>query len=123
MISTPSQSPPLKEIGTAVGRHLHPTIYKSEKGVLVNTTERGSGREMLSVAVRIQANHETHHVKVSVTFNFNVGKWSNLGLCKYEMTKGMKTSLRFGGIDKVKNCQLRTSRNKCVSVSPSYLVE
>lgn len=64
MISSPSQSPPLKEFGTAIARHLHPTIYKSEQGVLVNSRDRTGSREMLSVAVRIQANHETHHVKV-----------------------------------------------------------
>ncbi|KAB0799030.1 hypothetical protein PPYR_06910 [Photinus pyralis] len=63
MISSPSQSPPLKQVGTAVQRHLHPTIYKSEPGVLVNSTDRSVNRDMVSVAVRIQANHETHHVK------------------------------------------------------------
>lgn len=65
LMSVPSQSPPLKEIGTAVGRHLHSTIYKSEPGVLVNVKNRGGNREMISVAIRIQAKHETHHVKVS----------------------------------------------------------
>ncbi|KAK5648479.1 hypothetical protein RI129_003371 [Pyrocoelia pectoralis] len=63
MMSSPSQSPPLKQVGTAVQRHLHPTIYKSEPGVIVNSTDRSINRDMISVAVRIQANHETHHVK------------------------------------------------------------
>lgn len=64
MISTPSQSPPLKEIGTAIGRHLQSTIYKSEPGIEIGGLDRTGGREMVSVAVRIQASHETHHVKV-----------------------------------------------------------
>ncbi|KAK4884514.1 hypothetical protein RN001_000785 [Aquatica leii] len=63
MISSPSQSPPLKHVGTSVARHLHPTIYKSESGVLVNVSDRSNNRDMISVAIRIQANHETHHVK------------------------------------------------------------
>ncbi|KAF5283909.1 hypothetical protein FQA39_LY04729 [Lamprigera yunnana] len=63
MISSPSQSPPLKEVGTAVARHLYPTIYKSESGVQVNISDRSNNRDMISAAVRIQANHETHHVK------------------------------------------------------------
>lgn len=65
MMSIPSQSAPLKEIGTAIGRHLHSTICKSEPGVLVNADNRGGDREMISIAIRIQAKHETHHVKVS----------------------------------------------------------
>lgn len=64
MISTTSQNNQLKEIGSALGRHLFPTIYKSENGVLETSGNRAGDREMLSVAVRIQANHETHHVKL-----------------------------------------------------------
>lgn len=64
LMSIPSQSPPLKEFGTAVGRHLHSTICKSEPGVLVNAKNRGGEREMITVAIKIQAKHETHHVKV-----------------------------------------------------------
>ncbi|KAF5280262.1 hypothetical protein FQR65_LT03070 [Abscondita terminalis] len=63
MISSPSQSPPLKQFGTSIARHLHPTIYKSQSGVLVNVCDRSSNRDMISAAIRIQANHETHHVK------------------------------------------------------------
>lgn len=64
MMSIPSQNPPLKECIRAVGKHLHPTICRSESGVLVDRKHKGGNREMLSVAIRIQAKHETHHVKV-----------------------------------------------------------
>lgn len=65
MMPTPSQYPPIKALGTLIGRHLHPTIYGSERGMLVCSKNRGGRREMLTVAIKIQANHETHHVKVS----------------------------------------------------------
>lgn len=64
MMSIPSQSAPLKEVGTAVGRHLYSTICKTEPGVLVNANNRGGNREMITVSIRIQAKHETHYVKV-----------------------------------------------------------
>lgn len=70
MMSIPSQSPPLKEIGTAVGRHLHPMVSKSEPGVLANSNHRGGDRDMVTVAIKIQANHETHHVKVTCYLAF-----------------------------------------------------
>lgn len=65
MISTPSQSAPLKEIGCTLPRHLHTMIYKSEPGVAVQAigADRSGQRDMVSVAVRIQASHETHHMK------------------------------------------------------------
>lgn len=66
MTSIPSHPPPLKEFGTAPGKHLHPTIYKSEAGMLAGAKNRGGNREMFTVAVKIQAKHETHHVKVSL---------------------------------------------------------
>lgn len=62
----PSQSPPLKEVGTTLPKHLHPTIYESDVGTLTAAHGRGGNREMLSIAVKIQANHETHHVKVKL---------------------------------------------------------
>lgn len=62
---TPSQIAPLKEIGWTLPRHLYSTIYKSEPGVAVQAIgiDRCGQRDMLSVAVRIQASHETHHMK------------------------------------------------------------
>lgn len=63
MMSIPSQTQPLKEYGAPVGKHLCPTIHKSERGMLVTAKNRGGQREMFTVSVRIQADHETHHVK------------------------------------------------------------
>ncbi|GJQ81695.1 Atg2 [Trypoxylus dichotomus] len=63
MMSTPSQNPPLLEVGTAIPKYLHPTILKSEAGVLQTCNDRGGNRDMVSVAIKIQASHETHHVK------------------------------------------------------------
>lgn len=60
--SIPSQSAPLKEFGYALPRYLYSTIYKSEPGVVAHSN-RSPQRDMLSVAVRVQASHETHHVK------------------------------------------------------------
>lgn len=70
LLSIPSQIPPLREIGGAIGRNLHPTIYKAESGSLATARSRGGNREMFSVAIRIQANHETHHVKVHAISHF-----------------------------------------------------
>lgn len=65
-MSVPSQSPPLKEIGSSPGVHLFPTIYKSEEGVLINSNGNGNDRDLVTIAIRIQANHDTHHVKVAI---------------------------------------------------------
>ncbi|XP_063919299.1 autophagy-related protein 2 homolog B isoform X2 [Zophobas morio] len=72
IISTPSHSPPLKDIGATPGKHLHPTIYGSEAGTLANSKNRGGDREMVTLCVKIKASHETHHVKnVSIAAGFN----------------------------------------------------
>lgn len=63
MITIPNVTPPLKEVGSAPGRHLYPTIQKSESGILATAKNRGGNREMLTVAMKIQASHETHNVK------------------------------------------------------------
>lgn len=68
MMSIPNPSPPLKDIGSAIGKHLHPTIQKSETGLLPCSNNRGSNREMVTVSIKIQASHETHHVKVMIIF-------------------------------------------------------
>lgn len=68
MMSIPSQNPPLIDHFLGAGKHLHSTIGRSQEGVLVDSKNKGEGREMLSVAIRIQAKHETHHVKVSKVF-------------------------------------------------------
>lgn len=66
MMTVPSTTPPIRGIGGAIERHLNSTIYKSESGMTDGTNKRGGDREMFTVAVRIQANHETHHVKVNI---------------------------------------------------------
>lgn len=65
LTSTPSQSAPLKEFDCTLPRHLYTTIHKSEPGVALQAinTDRCSQRDMLSVAVKVKANHETHHMK------------------------------------------------------------
>ncbi|KAL3285630.1 hypothetical protein HHI36_000162 [Cryptolaemus montrouzieri] len=45
------------------GAHLHPTLYKSEKGVLAEIKNDNSIRDMLTVACKIESKHETHNVK------------------------------------------------------------
>lgn len=77
MITIPNVRPPLKEVGSAPGRHLHPTIQKSESGILATAKNRGGSREMLTVAMKIQASHETHNVKVHLTV-FSVNLISNI---------------------------------------------
>ncbi|KAK0093179.1 hypothetical protein PV326_014144 [Microctonus aethiopoides] len=64
----PSTSPPLRSINSVTPRHCQPAIYRSENGVheLANSAEK----DMLTVAVRIQAAHQTHHIK---TFRVAVG--------------------------------------------------
>lgn len=66
MMPTPSQSPPLFDIDSVLPRHLHPVIHKSECGTLQMAQERGGDRDMFTVAIKIEANHETHHVKVTL---------------------------------------------------------
>jgi autophagy-related protein 2 len=70
--STPSHTPPLKDIGATPGKHLHPTIYRSEKGMATAHKNRGGTREMVTVCIKIQASHETHHVKnISISAGFD----------------------------------------------------
>lgn len=64
MSSSPNQTAPIKDVSSATSKHLHLTIHQSEQGVLVDSNNRGGERDMFSMAIKIQANHETHHVKV-----------------------------------------------------------
>ncbi|CAH0551837.1 unnamed protein product [Brassicogethes aeneus] len=65
MISTASSNPPIKDIGTIPGRHLHPTIYKSDVGMSVDNNNRGGNREMLStILVAIGLNKATLNHKM-----------------------------------------------------------
>lgn len=68
LTTTPSVVPPLRSIYSVTPRHCLPTIYQSEKGMNVNVVS--PEKDMLSVAVRVQTNHQTHHIK---TFRVAVG--------------------------------------------------
>ncbi|XP_063976895.1 autophagy-related protein 2 homolog B [Diachasmimorpha longicaudata] len=65
LTTIPSQSPPLRSINSVTPRHCQPSIYRSKDG-----HELGTDKDMLTVAVRIQAAHQTHHIK---TFRVAVG--------------------------------------------------
>jgi autophagy-related protein 2 len=62
LITISSQDPPLRSINSIIPKHCQRTIYRSEPGanISLNLTEK----DMLSVAIRIQAAHETHRIKV-----------------------------------------------------------
>lgn len=64
MQPAPNTSPPLREADSMAGKYLLSTIYQSDGKVLAGSNSHGAEREMFTVAVKIQANHETHHVKV-----------------------------------------------------------
>lgn len=67
LITMPSQAPPLRSINSIIPKHCQRTIYRSESGA--NVTMNSTEKDMLSVAIRVQAAHETHRIKVSLTFN------------------------------------------------------
>ncbi|XP_015584958.1 autophagy-related protein 2 homolog B [Cephus cinctus] len=68
LTTTPSQTPPLRSINSVTPKYCQRTIYRSESGanIVPNSTEK----DMLTVAVRIQAAHQTHRIK---TFRVAVG--------------------------------------------------
>ncbi|XP_034941345.1 autophagy-related protein 2 homolog B [Chelonus insularis] len=68
LTTTPSTTPPLRSINSVIPRHCQPAIYRSENGV--QETPGSAEKDMLTVAVRIQAAHQTHHIK---TFRVAVG--------------------------------------------------
>lgn len=47
-------------------------IYPSKSGIFVDNAHRGGERDMFCVAVKIQAKHETHHVKVIYYIQINI---------------------------------------------------
>lgn len=69
---------PLRQPGFALPRNVHPTILPSEIGVssaqVTGKNASLSQRDMLTVAVRVQSSHETHHVKtVRVAVGLKMG--------------------------------------------------
>ncbi|XP_076267231.1 autophagy-related 2 isoform X1 [Rhynchophorus ferrugineus] len=72
MQPTPSTASPLKEVDSTVGKYLFSTLYQSDSKILASSRNKRSDREMFSVAIKIQANHETHHVKaITVSLGLN----------------------------------------------------
>ena len=63
LTTMPSQTPPLRSINSVIPRHCLPVIYRCETGanIALNSTEK----DMLTVAIRIQATHQTHRIKVN----------------------------------------------------------
>ncbi|KAH0569025.1 autophagy-related protein 2 homolog B [Cotesia glomerata] len=62
----PSTTPPLRSINSVIPRHCQPAIYRSNNGQEKDPEDS----DMLTVAVRIQTAHQTHHIK---TFRVAVG--------------------------------------------------
>ncbi|KOC64737.1 Autophagy-related protein 2 like protein B [Habropoda laboriosa] len=69
LMTTPSQPPSLRHIDSATPRHCQNAIYKSEPGASAIAT-RNSDKDMVTLAIRIQAAHQTHRIK---TFRVAVG--------------------------------------------------
>lgn len=68
LTTTPSQTPPLRSINSIIPKHCLQTIYRSESGT--NVTLKSTDKDMLAVAIRIQAAHQTHKIKVTFQFAF-----------------------------------------------------
>lgn len=69
LITMPSQAPPLRSINSIIPKHCQRSIYRSEPGA--NITMNSTEKDMLSVAIRVQAAHETHRIKVIPTFDYS----------------------------------------------------
>lgn len=62
LITISSQTPPLKSINSVIPKHCYRTIHRTESGANMSTSF--IEKDMLRVAIRIQAAHETHRIKV-----------------------------------------------------------
>lgn len=62
LTTIPSQTPPLRSINSVIPRHCQRAIYRCEPGA--NITTNSCNKDMVTVAVRIQAAHQTHRIKV-----------------------------------------------------------
>lgn len=68
LTTSPSQTPPLRCINSVTPRHCERTIYRSGPGS--NIAANSSDKDMMTIAVRIQAAHQTHRIK---TFRVAIG--------------------------------------------------
>ncbi|CAL7949589.1 unnamed protein product [Xylocopa violacea] len=69
LMTTPSQPPSLRPINSVIPRHCQNAIHKSEPSASVTGTNN-SDKNMMMLAIRIQAAHQTHRIK---TFRVAVG--------------------------------------------------
>ncbi|XP_053986087.1 autophagy-related protein 2 homolog B isoform X1 [Hylaeus volcanicus] len=69
LMTTPSQPPTMIRINSVTPRHCQKAIYKSELDANVMGTNN-SDKDMVMLAIRIQAAHQTHRIK---TFRVAVG--------------------------------------------------
>lgn len=70
LMTTPSQPPALRPINSIIPRHCQNAIYKSEAKANV-TGANNNDKDMVSLAIRIQAAHQTHRIKVRFIITSN----------------------------------------------------
>ncbi|XP_012057436.1 PREDICTED: autophagy-related protein 2 homolog B [Atta cephalotes] len=68
LTTSPSQTPPLRCINSVRPRYCERTIYRSTSGS--NVAANPNDKDMVTVAVRVQAAHQTHRIK---TFRVAIG--------------------------------------------------
>lgn len=62
LTAMPAQTPALQPTNGSVPKHCLPVIYRCESGA--NVAQNSTEKDMLTVAVRVQATHQTHRIKV-----------------------------------------------------------
>lgn len=65
LMTTPSQPPSLRPINSVTPRPCQKAIYKSEPDATVTGTNNND-KDMMMLAIRIQAAHQTHRTKVQL---------------------------------------------------------
>lgn len=68
LMTTPLQPPSLRPINSDIPQHCQNTIYKS--GLNENVMGTNNNDDMVMLAIRIQAAHQTHRIKVRFFFLF-----------------------------------------------------
>ena len=66
LMTTPSQPPSLRPINSDIPQHCQNTIYKS--GLNESVMGAKTDDDMVILAIRIQAAHQTHRIKVRSIF-------------------------------------------------------
>lgn len=70
LMTTPSQPPTLRPINSVIPRHCQNAIHKSEPDANVKGVNNND-KDMVMLAIRIQAAHQTHRIKVRFTIASN----------------------------------------------------